>query len=201
MRTYSNGTKAKKSGKNFFKKNMYAFILGGSLLIVALVITLSLTLGLKKPTIDTPVDVPPVTEKQVFISPLKECVVKHDAAFDKLVWNETLKQWRTHNGIDLAAAAGDDVYSVSDGKVTKVENTILDGVVVTVSHANGFVSVYKGLESASVEVDAEVKGGDVIGKVGNMMCEQNRGAHLHLEMLQNGKYVNAMDHINAGDDK
>lgn len=203
MRTYSNGTNAKKPGKRMLKKNLYAIILGASLLIVAVAITLVLTLGLnrdnteKPPFVDT--EVPPT--KVVFALPLKECVVKNDAALDKLVWNSTLEMWRTHDGVDFAATEGDEVFSLAGGTVTNVEDTIMDGIVVTITYSDGFVSIYKGLESASVKADDVVKAGDAIGKVGGMVCEQGEGLHLHVELIKSNEWVSVMDYLNINEDK
>ena len=41
---------------------------------------------------------------------------------DMLVKNETLGDWRTHNGIDIRAEAGEAVRAASDGTVTAVRN-------------------------------------------------------------------------------
>ena len=123
------------------------------------------------------------------------------ASLNKLVYNSTLKQWRTHNGADFVASADSSVLSVADGTVSKVENTILEGVVVTVAHAEGYVSVYKGLESAQVAEGDEVKKGDTLGKVGTMMSEKSEGTHLHLEMKKDGKYVSPTDILGVSEDK
>ncbi|MDE6398806.1 MAG: M23 family metallopeptidase, partial [Clostridiales bacterium] len=104
-------------------------------------------------------------------------------------------------GVDFEAAAGSDVLSIAGGKVTKVENTILEGVVVTLAHDEGYESIYKGLESASVAEGESIAAGVVLGKVGTMMCEQNSGAHLHLEMKKDGKFVVATDYFDVGAEK
>lgn len=199
---------AEKSRKRLGRRGIHALAISASVLVVAVALTLSLTFGLRgKTNVPTdegskPVVVPPVTEKPVeFRAPLGECNILKAAALNKLVYNDTLKQWRTHNGVDFEAVAGSEVLSIAEGKVTGVETTILEGVVVTVTHADGYVSVYKGLESASVAEGDSVESGHTIGKVGTMMCEQNSGAHLHLEMKKDGKLVSATDYIDIGADK
>ena len=186
------------------KKKASVAITTAAVLLVALAVTLSLTFGLrKKPVTDETITtvVPPVEDKLTFTAPLANCTVAKAAALNKLVYNDTLKQWRTHNGVDFEAAAGSDVWAIADGKVEKVENTILDGTVITISHKKGYVSVYKGLGSAAVQEGDAVSSGTVIGKVGNMMCEQNSGAHLHLEMKKDGKYVVATDYLELAAEK
>lgn len=208
MRTYKRSSHtSEKPKKRMGKKGVYALAVSASVVLIAVALTLSLTFGLRKTDVPvddgTHVDVPPVNNPPAltFGSPLSECTVKKAAAIDKLVYNETLKQWRTHNGVDFEAVADSDVYSVADGTVSKVENTILEGVVVTVTHAEGYVSIYKGLDSASVESGDTVTKGSVIGKVGTMMCEHLQGTHLHLEMKKNGAYVSATDYIDTGAEK
>ena len=52
---------------------------------------------------------------------------------DMLVKNETLGDWRTHNGIDIRAEAGEAVRAASDGTVTAVRNDPMWGNVVEVT--------------------------------------------------------------------
>lgn len=193
MKTYQSPTKDKKTKKNFFMRNIYGFIFGITLLVVAGVITLTLVLNAKKtPVVNKPDDVgvsapPPAV---VYSTPLLDFTVGKEASLDKLVYSSTLNQWRTHNGVDLMAAAGADVKCIAAGRVEKVKETTLEGFVVTVSHDDGIVSVYKGLSDVSVSEGDSLLSGTVIGKVAeNMMTEQNDGAHLHFEMTKNGKLV------------
>lgn len=207
MRTYksSKPASAQTKKKSMSKRTKSILASAAALVLVAVAVTLSLTFGLRNAKTDeavVPVVTPPDPPKALtFSAPLSTCTVKKTAALNKLVYNDTLEQWRTHNGVDFEAAAGSDVWVIADGKVDKVENTILEGTVVTVSHSDGYVSIYKGLGSASVQEGDAVSAGATIGKVGTMMCEQKMGAHLHLEMKKDGKYVVATDYIDVGTDK
>ncbi len=205
MKTYKTN-RASDKPKKLGKKGVHAIAISASVVLVAVALTLSLTFGLKKTDVPTDdgihTDVPPVTTPSLtFSAPLGECTVTHAAALDKLVYNDTLKQWRAHKGVDFEAAAGSEVLAIAPGTVTEVENTILEGVVVTVTHAEGYVSVYKGLDAAKVAKGDAVEAGKVLGTIGTMMCEQNQGAHLHLEMKKDGKYVAATDYIDVEIDK
>ena len=206
MRTYkSNRPTAEKSKKRMSKKGVYALAASASVVLIAVALTLSLTFGLRSNVPadeqDKPVVNDPIVNKITFTAPLTQCTVTNGAALNKLVYNDTLKQWRTHNGVDFEAAAGSDVLSVADGTVKSVENTILEGVVVTVEHAEGYVTIYKGLETAAVEAGETVMAGAKLGSIGNMMCEKHMGAHLHLEMKKDGKYVAATDYIELENNK
>lgn len=200
MKTYQSSTKEKKTKKNFFMRNIYGIIFGATLLVVAGVITLTLVLNAKTPVDNKPggdVDVDVPTPKPTFVVPLEEYSVGQSAALDKLVYSSTLNQWRTHNGIDLIAAAGAQVKCVASGTVEKVESTTLEGTVITIAHADGLVSIYKGLsDQVAVKEGDSVTSGDVIGTVADtMMIEQREGAHLHLEMKLAGKYVDPAAYV------
>ncbi len=113
-----------------------------------------------------------------------------DYANDKLVYWETLEVWRTHPAVDYIGEG--DVLAIMDGTVTDVEmHTTLDGNVVTITHADGYVSVYKSLgDDIAVKKGDKVKAGDKLGTTSDsMMSELKTGAHLHLELKKDGKYV------------
>ena len=57
-----------------------------------------------------------------------------------------------------------DVCSIYDGKVTSVEEDELNGVCVTIQHADDVVSIYSSLSNVNVKVNDTVKVGQVIGK-------------------------------------
>ena len=112
------------------------------------------------------------------------------AAFsgDELVYNETLGDWRTHNGADYAAAQGAAVTPVQPGKITHVSEDALWGGVVEITDAGGLVWRYCGLADPQVETGDEVSAADTLGKVGAVPAEAHAEAHVHLECLQDGVY-------------
>ena len=59
-------------------------------------------------------------------------------SMDTLLFNETLEDWRTHDGIDISAPEGTAVLSACAGTVVSVENDVLMGTTVTVSHHDGY---------------------------------------------------------------
>ena len=110
---------------------------------------------------------------------------------DKLAYNETLKQWETHNGIDFQVVRGAPVYSILDGVVASVYSNILEGNVVVIEHENGLVSTYGSLgDGLTVSKGDKVKAGEEIGKVSQSASnEVDAGAHLHFSMTDNGKKI------------
>ena len=81
---------------------------------------------------------------------------------DELVYNATLGDWRTHNGVDAAAAAGDEVPAVKGGRVTVVEDDALWGGVVEIVDANGCTWRYCGVTPGCV-VGGDVAAGEIEG--------------------------------------
>lgn len=206
MKTYSS-SHAKEKKKGFFKKNLYAILFGTSLLVVALVITLTLVFARPKQVggiVEPPVIDEPQPTAPTFALPLDDYTLGKEAALDSLVFSATLKQWRSHNGVDFMGSAGAVVKAVTDGTVKSVVNTNLEGWVVTVEHADGLTSIYKGLDSTAIaSVGATVKAGDQIGILAeSMMLESADGVHLHLEMKKDGKLVDPLQFLpEAGSNK
>ena len=107
---------------------------------------------------------------------------------DELVYNETLGDWRTHNGVDLAAEAGEPVKAAALGRVSAVYQDAVWGWTVEVSDGSR-VYRYQGLEAPAVQADDEVHAGDVLGKVGRVPAEAKLPSHLHFEVRQDGSCV------------
>ena len=105
-------------------------------------------------------------------------------AMDCLVYNPTTRDWRVHNGIDIAAEAGTQVLAAADGTVYTVYDDETMGTTVVIRHENGYVSVYSSLDDRlSVEVGDQVTCGQVIGQVGNTaLMESAIGDHLHFSV-------------------
>lgn len=104
---------------------------------------------------------------------------------DRLLYNETLNEWRTHNGIDYAAEEGTAVTAALDGVVEKIEEDPLLGNCVTLSHDSGVKTLYAGLAAFA---DGLVEGtklsrGDMVGTLGaTASFEAHLGPHLHFEI-------------------
>lgn len=107
----------------------------------------------------------------------------------ELVYNETLGDWRTHNGADYACAAGASVAAVRSGKVTAVYEDALWGGIVEVSGINSLVWRYCGIAAPAVVVGDAVVEGDVLGAAGAVPSETKTSAHFHLECTQSGEYL------------
>ena len=121
----------------------------------------------------------------VWHMPVKGVVI---AGFDseKFVFNKTLSQWTTHNGVDIRANEGDDVVAVLAGIVEDVYSDDLCGKTVAISHTGGKKTYYCGMKETTVEKGAKVNAGQKLGTVGTPPFEASEGAHLHFEYVVNG---------------
>ena len=112
-------------------------------------------------------------------------------SMDKLLYNETMRDWRTHDGIDIAADAGTAVVAARPGTVETVEADPIMGTTVTVRHEGKWESVYASLaDMAEVEAGDEVTAGQVLGFVGETAASESAlGPHLHFSVLNDGTPV------------
>lgn len=129
------------------------------------------------------------------ISPLGAVSVSNDFGF---YHNQTLNSYYAHSGMDFAAAVGTEVFAVEDGVVESIyKDDLLSGTEITVSHGDGLKSVYRFVtEADGLKVGAQVKKGDVIATVAEATgSEYKDGAHLHFEILKDGKSVDPALHL------
>ena len=104
----------------------------------------------------------------------------------ELVKSPTTGVWQTHNGVDIAAAAGDPVYPAAPGIVTDIEENALWGICVVIDHQDGFFSKYCGLAPGlQVGTGDTADPNEPIGTVGNTAeIESATPSHLHFEVRQ-----------------
>lgn len=124
---------------------------------------------------------------QYFVWPVDGQILQQYTG-DELVYNETLKDWRTHNGIDISCEAESQIKSAKEGTVTAVYEDGVWGQTVEIDDGE-IVWRYCGLnaDSITVKVDDTIQMGDVIGTLGEIPAEQQQ-THLHLETLKDGAY-------------
>ena len=121
----------------------------------------------------------------VFTWPVKGEVLR-EFSLEVLAYDETMRDWRTHSGVDIAASVGTQVLAVSDGTVEKVYQDDLMGTTVVIDHGNGLRSSYFNLApTPTVEEGDTVSTGSIIGAVGTTAIAESYPAHLHFEMTLN----------------
>ena len=100
---------------------------------------------------------------------------------DELVYNKTLGDWRTHNGIDYAAAKGEKVSAPAAGKVTLAGADGSWGPTVAIEDASGRLWRISGVADLKVKAGDTVTAGQALGTVGSVSCECAEDSHIHLE--------------------
>lgn len=110
-------------------------------------------------------------------------------SMNSLVYSRTMGDWRTHNGLDIAAAEGETVRSAAEGTVAGVSKDPLYGVTVVVNQNDGWMVYYRGLsENPAVREGENVSAGTTLGTVGKIPCESADGSHLHIEVKKENRF-------------
>ena len=155
--------------------------------------------SVKVPVVDSQTSGGSGTSDAGFTNPVKaeNAYVTNDYSMDSLIYSVTLDQYMVHCGVDIEAPEDTQVLAAADGTVTAIYTDDRYGNSVEITHDNGFITVYSNLTDASmVEVGDTVSAGDIIGGVGTTgLFEALEPAHLHLEMLKDGAYVDPMEYI------
>lgn len=148
---------------------------------------------------DSPVPIPDITPHPELtadpqLSKLQPPVDGHIIrvfAMNSLIYSETLKQWMTHSGVDIAAKKGDEVYCVLAGTVENVYSDDMLGVTVVVRHANGLISCYSSLkDEPPVRAGDRVSDRQIIGYIGDTaISECAERSHLHFELHYEGSPI------------
>ena len=109
---------------------------------------------------------------------------------DNPVYSATFKDWRVHNGIDIAVEVGSSIPCVADGTVKEVFNDELMGYSVKIEDKDGCTYIYNGLnKDITVKAGEAIKKGDIIGKSETVPSESADKPHIHISVIKNGKYV------------
>ena len=102
---------------------------------------------------------------------------------------------RKHNGIDVSAAVGTNIYAADSGKVIYSQyNNGGFGYLIQIDHGNGIVTYYAHCNELLVPEGTVVAKGDVIATVGN--TGRSTGPHLHFEVRVNGTPVDPGEYLN-----
>ncbi len=149
--------------------------------------------------VETSAAVMPVEEDKVFGIRLPcDGKIIAECSVDELVYCSAMDDWRTHNGVDIAANEGEAVKAAAAGVVSEVYEDELLGVVVVLDHGNEISTLYGNLQSYDfIRTGTEVKSGDIIGGIGRPgALEADAEPHLHFELRKNGNYENPTQYMN-----
>lgn len=121
-------------------------------------------------------------------------------SMDCLSYNETTRDWRVHNGVDIAAPEGTQVCAAADGTVyTTYEDDAL-GSTVVIRHTGGYTTRYSSLSpELSVKPGDKVTLGQTIGQVGNTaLLETCLGSHVHFSVSYQDSPMDPAEFLNLG---
>ena len=99
---------------------------------------------------------------------------------------------KMHTGVDWATPYGTPIFASGNGVVEKAEWEGGYGKYVRIKHNNGYETAYGHMSAFAkgMEPGKRVRQGQVIGFVGS--TGQSTGAHVHYEILVNGRFVDPM---------
>lgn len=115
-----------------------------------------------------------------------------------------------HQGNDLMAPRGTEVYAVADGVVHWIRDRGTAGRYVAIEHADGWESWYMHLNNdnpgtddgaaplalgVAVEVGEVVEAGQLIGWVGDSGNAEGSSPHNHFELHHNGRAIDPYPHL------
>ena len=149
---------------------------------------------------EDPVEVEPVVEEPAellpqVVSPLDGTTVTV-FSMNELLYDETMGDWRTHEGLDIQAADGDAVKTAAGGTIQSVTKDELMGTTVTIAHSGGYVTYYSSLRSdPPISEGQQVFAGDIIGYVGTAAAESDMGPHLHFAVSKDGTLIDPQEYV------
>ena len=121
-------------------------------------------------------------------------------AMDALAYNQTTRDWRTHDGLDIGAEAGTQVCAAAEGIVYTVFEDETMGMTVVIRHQDGYVTEYASLDQEVLVAPGEqVELGQPIGTVGTTaLLESAVGDHVHFSVTCDGEPVDPVEFLNMG---
>ena len=121
-------------------------------------------------------------------------------SMEALSYNQTTRDWRVHNGVDIAAEAGTAVCAAADGEVYTVYEDDSMGHTVVIRHQGGYTTKYASLsQDIPVKAGDTVTGGQTIGYVGDSaMVETTLGNHVHFSVTYQDSPMDPADFLALG---
>jgi len=99
-----------------------------------------------------------------------------------------------HGGVDFAGKEGDKIFATAAGVVSWVGDRYGYGLLVEINHGDGLVTRYGHNKEALVKKGDVISKGQAISLMGN--SGRSTGAHVHYEVLKNGRNVNPLPYVN-----
>ena len=122
-------------------------------------------------------------------------------AMDCLSYNQTTRDWRVHDGVDIAAPQGTAVVAAAAGQVYTVYEDDIMGTTVVIRHDDGYVTTYASLDpELNVAVGDPVELGQTLGTVGETaLIETAMGPHVHFSVKCNDEVMDPAEFLGQND--
>ncbi|MDF2586688.1 MAG: hypothetical protein K0S41_529 [Anaerocolumna sp.] len=113
---------------------------------------------------------------------------------DRVIYHETLEQFRCNPAVIIDAKVGSEVKSATKGIITSITNEDETGVTVTAAIGSGYSVVYGQLDEAvKVKVGDVVEEGQVIGTIAKPSKYYTvEGSNLYFQVMKDDETVNPM---------
>ena len=122
-------------------------------------------------------------------------------SMEALSYNQTTRDWRVHNGVDLAAEEGAPVCASCDGTVYTTYQDDSMGYTVVIRHEGGYTTKYSSLtEDLAVSAGDPVQAGQTIGYAGTTaLVETAMGSHVHFSVTCQDKPMDPMEFLSLSE--
>ena len=210
MREYKNGKentqkKQRKGAIDWKDKQAWMGLASACVAVVVAILLIVGSAGGEQPSTDvgnvgdsTPNDQQqqqPVEEELGMWMPIEAAAVSSEFGF---YYNQTLDCYYHHEGVDFLTEAGTAVLAVKSGVVESIySGDVLKGTEIVLDHGDGLKTVYRFVHAVDgLAVGDKVKQGDTIAVVAEATGDEYKdGAHLHFEIVENGKTVDPTSHL------
>lgn len=98
-----------------------------------------------------------------------------------------------HKGVDIASPMGSTIKAMGDGVVSYSGEKRGYGLLVEVTHGQGYVTRYAHASETLVKVGDRVSKGDPVAEVGT--SGRSTGPHLHFEVVRNGRPTDPVNYL------
>ncbi len=116
--------------------------------------------------------------------------------YTKVISSPFASRWGSfHGAIDISNGStnGKPIIASDGGTVVEARYHSSYGYYVLIDHGNGYQTRYAHCSKLNVEEGQKVAQGEYIAKVGN--TGYSFGAHLHFEVIKNGKLVDPLNYV------
>lgn len=101
-----------------------------------------------------------------------------------------------HDGVDLRASIGTEVFAIAKGTVKAIYNFGAYGKQIFIEHSDGALSHYAHLSEFKVKEKQAVEEGQVIALSGNSGT-YTTGPHLHFGIKKDGQWIDPLKYLEA----